>query len=102
MPRKNRALKSAPLRVQTVTLTAADVERLGELAGEVADRTGRPASRSCILRALLRCYRQEQLPEVVQEVEKEIHAGRLWGSRPGHGRGGRPRKQPEAVAEVSR
>lgn len=70
--------------VHTVTLTPDVVEAIQQLSRDASDFLGRKVSGSAIIRALVRQAVKHGAPaaEVLfLEVEKELNAGVLWGSK---------------------
>ena len=85
--RKPKAKKPVkpPLVIRSFSLTPKDDMLLSEIAGAASDRIGWTVSSSAVLRALLG-FAGEQgsswtAKEIVSRVEREIAAGRVWGTK---------------------
>lgn len=72
---------SAPLKIYSLSLTAADVDVLDALAQAASDELGRAISRSTVLRAILQLVKKRMLPEpaITETIEREVESGRKWG-----------------------
>ena len=86
MATRHSARKPLPIQkptiIRTFSLTGDDEVVLTRLAQEVADRVGRSASKSQVMRALLRLTREfneEMLNRLVGSIEAELDAGVRWG-----------------------
>jgi hypothetical protein len=71
--------------LMAVKITPALAHTLHQLSADASDRIGRPISSSAVLRALV-AYAGEQSPawaitELDPLIEREIVAGRVWGSK---------------------
>lgn len=73
-----------PIKIVSVSLTPQDVESLASLARVCTDHLGRGMSGSAVARALIRLadWGVTPLGAVVDEIERELNAGRKWGRQP--------------------
>lgn len=87
MARHKREAQEEPLKVVSVKFTPALEKELQHLSQEASDRLGWTVSSSAVLRALVSYAGQQPASWAVSEllpvVEREIAAGRVWGSKKG-------------------
>ena len=85
MARTQPKQKKEPAVVTGIALTPTTVDILAGLRGDATDSSGRRASGSAVIRALLRYANQQGYDWVRQELVPLIEAEqrqRIWGSRP--------------------
>lgn len=65
-------------------LTRSDSKTLSALAEEMTDRLGRTISAAAVVRALIRLAGNGQVKgeAIAEQVEQELEAGRVWGTKP--------------------
>lgn len=77
--------KKQPYSIRSYAIAEENEHTLQQLKQEATDAIGRPISSSALLRALLH-YLSQQSPSWTAEqlhplIEKEIEAGRVWGTK---------------------
>jgi hypothetical protein len=72
-----------PLTSRLFPLTRSDVDTLAVLTHDMTDRLGRAISAAAVIRALIRLAGDGQVESavLVEGIEQELQAGRLWGKK---------------------
>ncbi len=80
-PRRISAAIQPPLTFQTISLTPAAKATLERLTTHASEKTGRKASASAVVRALLRWADQKNFaPQLANIIEVELNTGEVvWG-----------------------
>jgi Arc/MetJ-type ribon-helix-helix transcriptional regulator len=80
-PRKVARADQPPLVIRSIALSPAADATLDRLVFKAAEKTGRKASASAVVRALLRCAEQQDLAaRIVNLIETELNTGEVvWG-----------------------
>ena len=73
-----------PLTPRLAPLTPSDIKTLSTLAEDMTDRIGRTISAAAVVRALIRLAGNGQVKSetIAEQIEQELEAGRVWGTKP--------------------